>query len=136
MPVFTLLGFRQSLQDITSRNDIELLINRFYEQVLTDDVIGEFFTEIVELDWKVHIPIMYDFWETILLGNIRYKGNPMLKHIDLNRKKELEAIHFEQWLRLWEHTVRSHFEGPNAEEAINRAQQIAGLMKHKIASVQ
>lgn len=58
----------------------------------------------------------------------------MLKHIDLSRKRTLESIHFKRWLELWEETIHRHFKGPNADEAINRAQQIGGLMQHKIAA--
>lgn len=46
------------MQDISSRQDIALLVNRFYKQVLLDKIIGNFFTEVVPLDWEVHIPIM------------------------------------------------------------------------------
>ena len=120
------------MPDITKRADIELLVDTFYEQVIKDESIGEFFTSVVELDWEVHIPIMYDFWETILLDHIVYKGNPMLKHIQLNQKKPLESKHFDRWLELWEKTVQTNFEGPKSEEAISRAKQIASLMKFKV----
>ncbi len=73
------------MKDIQERKDIELLVDEFYKKVLKDDVIGHFFTEVVQLDWEKHIPIMYDFWETTLLGNIKYKGNPMVKHIELSK---------------------------------------------------
>ena len=120
------------MPDISTRKDIELLVDAFYEQVIEDKIIGEFFAEVVKLDWKVHIPIMYNFWETILLDHIVYKGNPMLKHIQLSQKKALESKHFERWLELWEKTVRANFEGPKSDEAISRAKQIASLMKYKV----
>ena len=121
------------MKDISCRNDIELLIDKFYEKVLKDNVIGQFFNEVVNLDWHVHIPIMYDFWETTLLGKANYKGNPMVKHIQLNQKEALEQKHFERWLHLWENTIKLHFKGPKANEAINKAHQISGLMQFKIA---
>lgn len=120
------------MPDIKTRQDIELLVDKFYEQVLVDDTIGVFFTEVVQLDWEVHIPIMYDFWETILLDHIVYKGNPMTKHIQLNKQKTLEPLHFERWLELWEKTVHTYFDGPTAEEAMSRAKQIGNLMKFKV----
>jgi|TARA_B110000261_G_C13059187_1_gene347448 hemoglobin len=45
----------------------------------------------------MRIPIIYDFWETTLLGVTKYKGNPMLKHIELNTMEELNAEYFERW---------------------------------------
>ncbi len=120
------------MNDIQTRQDIEILIDKFYKKVIIDDVIGDFFTETVQLDWTVHIPIMYDFWESTLLSAGKYKGNPMIKHIDLSEKKQLKAEHFERWLKLWEETINEHFKGKKSEEAIMRAKQIGGLMNHKI----
>jgi len=38
--------------------------------------------------------------ESILLDKKGYKGNPMLKHIELNRKEALTAVHFDRWIEL------------------------------------
>lgn len=118
--------------DIQSRKDIVELVDQFYQQILSDDLIGVFFNEIVKLDVDKHMPIMYDFWETTLLGNITYKGNAMLKHIQLNRMKAIEEKHFARWIHLWENTINNNFEGEKASLAIKRATQIAELMKYKI----
>ena len=120
------------LKDIENRDDIILLIDKFYSRVIADDFIGYFFTEVIALDWDKHIPVMYDFWETTLLGKMKYKGNPMLKHLELNKKEPLVPAHFHRWLTHWETTIRENFSGRKAEEAIKRANQIAELMKFKI----
>lgn len=120
------------MKDIQNRKDIELIIDKFYQKVLKDDVIKHFFTKAVSLDWEIHIPIMYDFWESILLDGNKYKGNPMIKHIDLSRKTPIEQLHLDRWLQLWEDNIRSAYEGKKAEEAIERAYSIGGLMLHKI----
>ena len=119
-------------KDITSRKDIELIVQKFYEEAIHDNHIGHFFTEVVALNLQLHLPIICDFWETTLLGNIVYKGNPMLKHLSLAEKTTLNKSHFEKWLALWEKTVRDHFEGRITQEAITRARQIASLMQFKI----
>ena len=121
-----------TLKDIQTREDIKLLVDAFYQRIMVDDVIGFFFTKVIPLNLEKHLPIMYDFWETILLGNITYKGNPMLKHIDLNRKEPLKPKHFERWLELWETTLQENFRGKNADEALNRAKQIGALMQFKV----
>ena len=120
------------VKDIQTRTDIKTLVDEFYKQVITDDLIGHFFTEVVKLDLDKHLPVMYDFWETTLLGNMKYKGNPMTKHIELSRKKTLDSEHFDRWLALWVSTVTANFDGIKAEEAIQRAKQIGELMKYKI----
>ena len=120
------------MKDIESRQDIETLVDAFYKKVRKDNIIGHFFTQIVELDWDKHMPIMYDFWETTLLGNLKYRGNPMTKHFDLNRKQSLKTEHFDRWLMLWGETIKENFSGEMADESIQRATQIAGLMKFKM----
>lgn len=124
------------MKDITNRYDIELLVDEFYKKVTQDDIVGFFFTDVVKLDWTKHIPVMYNFWETTLLGKIKCKGNPMLKQIALNQKQNMKTAHFERWLELWEKTIKDNFKGDKAEDAIRRAQQIGSLMKYKIEQVQ
>ncbi|MFT6815731.1 MAG: hemoglobin [Sphingobacteriales bacterium] len=120
------------MKDIETRVNIEFLINAFYQKITIDKLVGHFFTEVVVLEWDKHIPIIVDFWEGVLFGATKYKGNPMLKHIELSKKSPLKALHFERWLSTWEETIRAHFEGPKAEEAISRARQIGSLMQFKI----
>ena len=120
------------MKDIENRKDVENLVNEFYTKVLKDDKIGFFFNKITAIDWEKHFPIMYDFWETILFDRIKYKGNPMTKHIVLSKKEPMTSEHFERWLLLWNETVIENFMGKRASEAIKRAQMIADLMKFKI----
>jgi hemoglobin len=120
------------MPDITHRKDLELLIDAFYKKALKDELIQHFFTEVVQLDWEQHIPLIVDFWESSLLGTGNYKGNPMSAHLQLDRKSPLEPAHFDRWLKLWEETVNENFDGETANLAISRAQQIAQLMQFKI----
>ena len=120
------------MKEIENRKDIEFLVDTFYKSVVVDDVIGSFFNEVVKLDWAKHIPVMYDFWETTLLGQGNYKGNPMQTHIQLSEKKAMTSKHFDRWLNLWEKTIEQHFEGNKALEAVSRAKQISAVMKFKI----
>ena len=119
-------------KEITSRADIELLVDEFYKKVVKDEVIGYFFTEVVELDWDQHIPIMYRFWETMLLDNMIYKGNPMLVHIDLHKKSPLTKVHFDRWKALFFETLDEYFTGERVDEAKRRAENMASLMLYKI----
>lgn len=120
------------MTDIRNRSDIEQLVKTFYSKATTDEHIGHFFTKVVPLDLEEHLPTMYDFWDSTLLGSATYKGNPMLKHIALHKKSPMESHHFDVWLNLWSQTVNELFDGPKAAEAINRAKQIAQLMQYKI----
>lgn len=118
--------------DIHSRVDIELLVDTFYKKVLKDKTIGNFFTEVVSLDWDKHIPVMYDFWEMALLDKMIYRGNPMLKHIALDKLEPLEELHFDQWISLFSETLDQLYEGPKVELAKQKASSMKALMLHKI----
>ena len=65
---------------------------------------------------------------------MKYKGNPMTKHIVLSKKEPMTSEHFERWLSLWNQTVNENFKGERASEAIKRAKMIADLMKYKTAN--
>jgi len=117
--------------DITHRSDIKLTIDTFYEKVKADPVIGYIFNDIAHVDWPKHLPVMYDFWEFLLLNGKNYTGNPIQKHFDLHDKHPLTAEHFDRWLVLFQTTVEELFSGPVADEAKNRAAAIAGVWKPK-----
>src|SRR6266849_4870908 len=100
--------------DISNRQDIEILINRFYDKVRKDEVMGYIFNDIAKVDWPKHIPVMYDFWESVLFYTATYNGNPMLLHQQLNDKTPLTTHHFQNWLRLFTITVDELFTGEKA----------------------
>ncbi len=120
------------MNKLETRGDIELLVNTFYKKVAMDPTIGYFFTDIAKVNWDYHLPQMYSFWETLLFGQVSYKGNPMAKHFPINEIVPIERAHFDHWLKLWTETVNELFGGEMAELAIYKATNIARLMGHKM----
>ncbi len=118
--------------DITTRQHIELLVDRFYAKVQKDLLIGPFFNEVAKVNWEEHIPTLCDFWESVLLQGNAYKGNAMAVHQQLNQKKALKPEHFERWTKLFLETVDEHFSGNKAELAKQRALSIATVIQIKI----
>ncbi len=121
-------------KDILTREDIELVIRAFYTQVKVDDVIGYIFTEIVQLDFETHIPVICDFWESVLLNNPVYHGNVMHKHIDLDKKIKLLPEHFDRWVHLFIGITQQYFEGDNTNELIKRVNLMKPFMQFKVES--
>lgn len=119
-------------KDISTRKDIELLVDSFYQKVQQDGLIGHIFTHVAKVSWEHHLPKMYDFWETILFGQKGFKGNPMEVHIKLNQKHPLDDRHFQRWKSIFYATVDEHFEGELADLVKEKAQSIADLMLFKI----
>lgn len=120
-------------KDITSRADIEQLVTTFYEQVKKDDTIGFIFTDVAKINRDHHIPLIVDFWESILLDNPVYTKNAMEVHYVLNKKMPLQKEHFAKWVLLFCGAVDDLFEGKIAALAKTRAKSIAGLMQFKMA---
>jgi hemoglobin len=113
------------MNDINDRNDIVLLVDRFYDRVKADPLLEPVFRH---LDFPKHLPTMYDFWSSMMLGDKTYQGNPFQKHIHL----KIDASHFTRWLALFHETVDHLFEGPRAQEIKDRATSIAGIFQHKL----
>ena len=109
------------MHDIQTPADIRLLVDSFYERVRQDSLIGPIFNDLAQVNWEEHLPVMYSFWEGILLGTARYQGRPFPKHAPL----PLQTEHFSRWIDLFEQTVDTHFSGDKAEEAKGRARAIA-----------
>jgi len=118
--------------DISSRKDIEWLMKNFYDKVRKDETIGPIFNDIAKVNWEHHIPIICDFWETLLLDATSYRKNVMEVHFILNRKIPLEEKHFQVWLQLFSATIDEQFSGKKAEMAKTKAKSIAALMQFKI----
>src|SRR5688572_25852145 len=112
-------------KDILVREDIELLVNQFYYKVKSDNFFQTVFDHV---DWSFHLPIMYNFWSSMLLGDQTYKGNPLVKHMPL----PIEPKHFSRWLELFHETVNENFNGEKADEAKMRARSIADIFQYKM----
>ncbi|MBI1185060.1 sec-independent protein translocase TatC [bacterium] len=120
------------MNDIENAEDISRLVRLFYDKAMKDELISHFFTKVVQLNLETHLPLISSFWEATLLGQTAYRGNPMLKHMELNRKSPMKPEHFERWLKLWYQTVDENFAGQTAENAKSKATQIASLMLYKV----
>jgi hemoglobin len=125
------------MKDIENRQDIDTLLQHFYDKALTDEVIGYIFTA-AKLDLEHHLPIIGDFWDSMIFGKKDYQlrgRNPMQIHLDLHQKTALTAEHFDRWLKLWAATVDELFTGERADLIKMRAQGIAGRMLNMIGGV-
>lgn len=118
--------------DITNKDDIKLLVDTFYDKVKINSVIGHIFNDIAKVDWEHHLPKMYSFWESLLLGEKGFTGNPMQKHIELSKLTAMTETQFSEWLLIFTQTTDELFEGIKADEAKTRAANIARLMLYKV----
>ena len=112
-------------RDILQRLDVQTLVDKFYEKVNSDDLLGPVFSHV---DWPRHLPVMYDFWSSLLLGDKTYRSNPLQKHLAL----PIKGQHFDRWLLLFKETVDENFHGEKAEEVKMRSEAIADIFQYKL----
>ena len=119
--------------DLTDRTDVEELVTAFYRTAFADPLIGPIFTEVARMDLDHHLPIMCDFWETVLFRAGLYSRNALQVHYVLNARHPLTEEHFDRWLSLWTEAVDDRFVGEKAELAKTQATRIAGSMQRRLA---
>lgn len=115
--------------DILTKDDIKMMVDTFYERVRGDATLGPVFNGKIEGRWDLHLEKMYGFWESILLQERSYYGNPFLKHIDL----PIDKMHFDRWESLFNGTVDDLFKGKKAEEAKWRARKMSEIFQIKLS---
>jgi hemoglobin len=123
-------------KDITTREDLLLLMTIFYEKLLHDDTISYLFTDVAKINLEHHLPVLVDFWDSVLFQSDTYRKNAMQPHIDLHKKSPLQKNHFSTWLNYFKQTVDELFEGENAFIIKERATSIATVMQIKTVSAQ
>ena len=117
--------------DIESREDIDALMRAFYGRAMSDVQIGHFFTEVAQLDLAHHLPVIGDFWESVLFGSgvyAKHRRNPLVVHGALDDMEPLLPAHFDRWLRIFVDEVDTLFSGRRAEFLKMRAHAIATRM--------
>ena len=119
-------------QDIGDRSDIENFLGHFYRKAIHDELIGRFFTEVVPLDLQTHIPVIADFWESILFDTRGYRKNVMDVHRHIHRLSTIRKEHLDRWVTLFTATADEMFEGNKTELLKQRARSIATLMDLKL----
>ena len=117
-----------TLKDISTLDDIKILVDEFYGKIRQNDLLGPIFNNVIEDRWPQHLEKMYRFWQTVLLDDHTYYGSPFLKHANLH----VVQTHFDTWLSLWYETIDAHFSGQKADEAKMRGDKMAVMFLSKI----
>ncbi len=122
-----------NIKPIETRTDLTFLVNTFYARVRKHEVLGPIFNAKIK-DWDSHLLKITDFWETTIFLGKSYHGNPMRKHLELDKElgNSIEQAHFGHWLELWFNTVDTYFEGEKANLAKERARNMAHILFMRI----
>lgn len=105
------------MDDIQNDQDVETLVQKFYEKVQRDERLGYVFNDYAQVNWDKHLPKMIDFWSNLLFQTGRYKG----RHLPL----PIEEGDFDRWYGLFQQTVDKNFRGEKAMLVKKLARNIA-----------
>ncbi|RUL74498.1 group III truncated hemoglobin [Dyella choica] len=104
---------------------IARLVDRFYEKVRADSLLGPVFNAAVH-DWVEHKLTLTSFWCSVALGANSYRGNPMAVHRMLHG---IRTEHFERWLSLWQNTTREELDEAGARLMLGHADRIGRSLR-------
>ena len=101
-------------KDIQTKEDIIILVDKFYDSVLKDEKLAHFFAH---LNFEEHKPKMVHFWSFVLIDEPGYTTNVFDKHAQL----KATSMDFKEWVSLFHNTVDELFQGEKADAAKFRA---------------
>ncbi len=116
------------MHDIETKNDIEVLIRNFYNQLLQLPSMQPIFEQI---NFEAHLPQIVHFWSFVLLDEEGYKTNVFDKH----RNLKINTSHFDEWLAVFIKSVNELYSGEKATIAIQRATSLSHTFKAKWATL-
>lgn len=125
----------QPLHKSINEDNIELLVKRFYSEVLKDTTLAPFFIKILGEDmhnekWEEHLVLLKEFWKFVALGYDEYKGNPLKPHLLI---ENLNTEAFAKWLTLFHHTVDTIYIPKNAKYFKQKSTDIAENFMRKLS---
>ena len=121
------------MEDILNTADLNLLVDKFYQKLLSDNSISYIFTDVVKIKLEEHLPILVKFWSQVILGTGGYSNNLTQIHLDVNLKEQLSPELFRIWLDHFYAAVDENFMGENSEKIKTQALSLATILKIKIA---
>jgi hemoglobin len=106
-----------------NREYISLLVDAFYTQIRSDPGIAPVFDAAIQDEWETHLANMKRFWNSVILHEAGYIGNPTQTHKAIPLT---EPRHFHLWLVLFKKTLTETAPTPGAiDYFMERAERIA-----------
>ncbi|MFD1316881.1 group III truncated hemoglobin [Namhaeicola litoreus] len=121
------------MRDIQNRTDLKVIVELFYEKLLSDKKINHFFEKFRDPKTLAeHLDILVDFWDNIVFYSGTYQRNAMASHLMLHRGHPMKPEHFDTWLNHLSAAIDKNFQGDNCHILKTRALSIATVMRIKI----
>lgn len=121
------------MKDIETREDLLLIMEKFYNKLLVDDTIKHFFTETTTVSQHLpeHFETLATFWEQALFLRGGYFKNMIEIHKKVHNQSPFSGEHYKTWLKHLFTTLDEYFSGPKAEQMKTMSQSMATVMQIK-----
>lgn len=124
----------RSRADALDPASLGVLVRSFYDRVRRDALLGPIFERHIGVGaeaWEPHLERMTAFWQTMLLQQPGYRGDPLARHQGI---EGLRSAHFDRWLELFDETAGELYDAQTAAFVVGRARTMrAHLSKHLLA---
>lgn len=114
---------------VLSERHIATLVTHFYSKVQQDELLGPVFNDVAQVNWKEHLPLLCQFWNSVMLKTNEYHGNAYQKHVVMKQLTPIKEEHFIRWLNLFKKEAVKHLPNTAATEIIHKASLIAESLK-------
>ena len=108
-----------------TKEHIQQLVTHFYLRVQKDELLGPIFNDVAGVDWEHHIPLLCQFWNSVMLKTNEYKGNAYMKHVLIGQEALIQEEYFTHWLDLFGQEAVKYLPPDAAAEIVQRALLIA-----------
>jgi hemoglobin len=113
-----------------TKKHIEKLVIHFYQRVQEDELLAPVFNDAAQVNWEHHIPLLCQFWNSIMLKTNEYHGGAYMKHVLIGQKENIQKTHFTRWLSLFQEEATKHLPSDAAKEIVHKASLIAQSLQY------
>lgn len=123
-------------RDLTTRSDIDALVEQFYRDVSMDDLLHDHFETVVRVNWQAHMLSLGDYWEGVLFTGDHEVGEHTIEtHRHLHERLPFTKDAFLRWLDLFDSALDQQWVGPNTEQLRRHSHGMARAMARRFLDV-
>lgn len=79
--------------DISRRDDVVVLLEDFYGRAFDDALLGPVFVDVAQMNLGEHVPVICEFWLSVLFHTGQYRRNALQPHLRLHARA-VDSNHF------------------------------------------
>ena len=119
--------------DIQNQEDLYVLVDKFYDKLLSDNRLNYIFTDLVKIKIEEHLPLLVVFWSQLIFGTGGYTNNLTDIHLKVDKLEHLTPEMFNIWLDYFNETVDHLYKGAHANEIKLQAKNLGIILQIKIS---